>query len=1443
MPFYFSLLARAAVAMQVAGEETRGEALNANPDFRSQNQAGLNSLRSETNTFASTAESRRATMENSWKSSFDNAVSAINSRLGDIARNINTAEGSYRNMESVNRQLLGADKVVSSTAKRALDTSGKAEQKLSKIEGKFQKNADKQEESWNSAESSQIGKYSQGIQKKQQAIHKAITGYAGVAGKVNTKSTSDAIKYDIKMNKMGKKYEDKFEGEAVDMDEEYAHFDDSLNENELYVEHLTDDTTSILNSFDPKKPGIDLKYAEAETQIGDALSDSADILEDWAKDNTDDFLYAQEDTDSMFADTASSLGEFGERYTKTIQDSAEKIQDALAKAGTANKDAANKLFRNVEEELQRSEVLATKLETQADQVEKLKDSLHEKLEAMVEVVVEDLQKVFEKNLDSFEKKGDSTFTTIEAETEAKRNQFDALIEQVKERFIADVQDTSNKASAGVDVVKTQIANAQASLGQVMDKMSKVAAEMQEQDKTAAIAPAKVSEIKVELGRVSEAKDIADSDLQTATKDQLQQSSDLQFNAEKKMGDAYGVVIKQIDDMKRKDEQAIDDTAGVAAGSLNDMLEKNLQSFSSLKADVTTADHSLMSAEEMLRKAQLALNAVPETFARIGAETINAFKDAAAKAEKDERDIQPVLENAMKQETTKALDRFDDVQKAIEFTQSDSAHRIDSQVTEVNNMLADGQSQRSDIRGAMANRKTTLESGLADREEEVELFQKKTIDEIAAHGVDYQSHNTTFKAQQQQSTQMFDGITGNTSTTGAALTSEFHKHVGEAFNEFTQAILDTSKHTNAAVLAAKKAVNEATQKDTIEFKAAVAHQITKLQGIQNEQAKLYQDMMSKAGGDSMAVADESFDTVTNNQKRLNDLMKQMTANADSLAKKTQQKIQAAVNSHDADRSNLQKSLNEELAALASARHEEQGKFEQRVQTVHEESIAKAEAASEAMRLLAGEMYTHERKAAEEAAIVSQQVEAAEKHTRDLYQKDMVQLETSANGDASSKDQEAMDLAAVATMTQRQSSAIDKQIERAEDAAHDSMNMLRPDKDIKLLAGEVNQLSTMFENENKHTRDLEDEAEDQARQVGDVAESNLNKGQTELAAMGPLIDKEADRRDKYMQELNDTQAARHLDISNMMTELIQLGTDMKVAMASKGNEMQSRIRNAENEVDSLHALVQYGSSDELGRIIDSLTVGVNQSADINDMLDDQVAPKTKELRKRVGQVYEDMGISLNVKAIDEMANQTLQEEASARQRLLGAKETLEKTLKEVGHETQNKLNSVFENTTMWIDKVSSMAHLSEHEKRSRIRAIKAQAARETAKVMAFARATIKRQMKDAHGIDEKESSIGTLLKRATLLAAGTFQTTSQDFIKQKIKKTGEQMEDVRAKYLNPWATGSLLQEKQNLANAQDEPWTPAAELRGDLLQTENLARNREEEDKKLEAQLDQMRAVPF
>lgn len=38
---------------------------------------------------------------------------------------------------------------------------------------------------------------------------------------------------------------------------------------------------------------------------------------------------------------------------------------------------------------------------------------------------------------------------------------------------------------------------------------------------------------------------------------------------------------------------------------------------------------------------------------------------------------------MKQETTKALDRFDDVQKAIEFTQSDSAHRIDSQARRTN----------------------------------------------------------------------------------------------------------------------------------------------------------------------------------------------------------------------------------------------------------------------------------------------------------------------------------------------------------------------------------------------------------------------------------------------------------------------------------------------------------------------------------------------------------------------------------------------------------------------------------------------------------------------------------------------------------------------------------------------------------------------------------------
>ena len=48
---------------------------------------------------------------------------------------------------------------------------------------------------------------------------------------------------------------------------------------------------------------------------------------------------------------------------------------------------------------------------------------------------------------------------------------------------------------------------------------------------------------------------------------------------------------------------------------------------------------------------------------------------------------------------------------------------------------------------------------------------------------------------------------------------------------------------------------------------------------------------------------------------------------------------------------------------------------------------AEAASEAMRLLAGEMYTHERKAAEQAAIVAQQIEGEEKKVHELYRKDM------------------------------------------------------------------------------------------------------------------------------------------------------------------------------------------------------------------------------------------------------------------------------------------------------------------------------------------------------------------------------------------------------------------------------------------------------------------------
>merc|ERR1719313_2117664 len=110
------------------------------------------------------------------------------------------------------------------------------------------------------------------------------------------------------------------------MDEEYAHFDDSMNQNELYMEHLLDDTEGILESSDPKKPGIDLKLEEAEEQISDALSDSADILDDWGKDNQDDFQYAQEDIDSEFTETSGLLAEQSARYAKTIREKAKRIE-------------------------------------------------------------------------------------------------------------------------------------------------------------------------------------------------------------------------------------------------------------------------------------------------------------------------------------------------------------------------------------------------------------------------------------------------------------------------------------------------------------------------------------------------------------------------------------------------------------------------------------------------------------------------------------------------------------------------------------------------------------------------------------------------------------------------------------------------------------------------------------------------------------------------------------------------------------------------------------------------------------------------------------------------------------------------------------------------------------------------------------------------------------
>merc|ERR550537_119297 len=266
-------------------------------------------------------------------------------------------------------------------------------------------------------------------------------------------------------------------------------------------------------------------------------------------------------------------------------------------------------------------------------------------------------------------------------------------------------------------------------------------------------------------------------------------------------------------------------------------------------------------------------------------------------------------------------------------------------------------------------------------------------------------------------------------------------------------------------------------------------------------------------------------------------------------------------------------------------------------------------------------------------------------------------------------------------------------------------------------------------------------------------------------------------------------------------------------------------------------------ETKRVTAAIQNSIVEEEELHRLIADEVQPKTKEQRVRMGQVFEDMGVKIDMDRVHAMGNLTMGKEQSQRARLIKAREEMEAAMRSAGSSTNHELMDVYAKTKAAIDAVHAMEGLSLSEKKARIAEIKRKAAMETSQIMSRARSALSSQLRSMRSMEAKAKESETLLARAKNLAAGTFQVSSPEMLRAQAAQIKQDIQNLRETHVSPIGGTSFVQLARELAeqvvfdktaDAPDQISAAAVTLR-------ELSQGRTAEDKTWEQELQELGAV--
>lgn len=1393
MVWWAAILAAAHARMLDTGKNMRLAVEAGGVDFQPQNKAAMDALRNELQQSVSSVSSQFNALNNKFKSDWDTASAAVKDKLATIQTSVSDTKGDF---DSVENTLGGVEDSIS----QKVVTKGKDGVTFSKVtESGINNQASTFQKEQTGVLDALIKKEedaAKGMRQKVDGVRKqtqvSLKTHSGVAGKDEVALTKQLTKYDkteMKMTLKDEKNQDKMES---NLEKAFEKIELAEEEKKTIEEEGVDEVENVVSG----EGGLEEKTEEAHETVADYASDAEDEVSDLASEVQTNNEYAGEDVISVGEQAAVTLAENKEESAEL----ANELNTILARINqqvlTANQQEQTELDTKAEDEQKKAETISEALEEETATAEETFEAMQASLENAKEKLTTDVEHAKEFQQHEFENKGESAFKFLSAEELRTLTNLESDTRKTATDNLDAIAKTSDATASYMKQAESVAMGADDGLKVTEKKIGKVHAEAGTQQSTADTIPPQVLSAEQSEMRVIEGGKNTLGDMDVAEKEATSDAAATGYNFQKNMQSEHEnnqkMAAQTVESLSKMNQE----TAGKAVEELEAVIDAAQAKSASIKGEIAVADQALSTGNEAYIETKRTLQKMPEVFREQEADASDALGEVNFQAMNLPKSMEPRIEMQLANTKKDAIDDVESAKAVLEGEMESSGRRIDTEVDKVTELMQKALADQKTNVDKAQRRKTSIEEAIQAVAKQVTDYQDEAGTVLKASLAKMGELGGQKDAAMSENEENIEKLTTNHSQAVDGIVAEFDQSAGKMATEYTEASLASSKTVDEKLLEGKQEIQSALAKDTAAFRTSHARVKASLNEWASKVAALYAQTKDQSGSAAIHDASAGLLVAESVQKLVQRAIQGLDDGVEKISSQAAAQMAQGSEENALARSQLMQSLHTSLGDLDSSSNEAKKQFYSKLNEVKESAKDAFNKMGETMynvnqNIIAQDKYNKNMAAGTEA-----QIRAALAKAGDQARDEQIAVQTAHLQRSSSANEAASSMGSVASDTAAEASGVDREVQRSEKAALKRIAEMDPRDKTLELTSEVGALKKAFTDSSKATAALEDEADRQATEEMDEVDVAVQNGIKQLTSLEPLIAREDERREHYLEGVEDDQAEMHVDLRRVLVDLSELGLDVKVAMSNKRAAIEEKIKEVEGQYEELQKMEGYSGADELERVTLATEKQLNQTRDMQTMANEEVKPKTKEYRTRIGQVFEDMGFEIDNDKVMAAANASVEEHLSMKQKLTAARDGLETIMHEAAKQAQKELNEAYQYTKAQIEAVNRMNHLSQEEKDREIRKIKAAAARKTAEIMARARASIGEQMKEAHGIDARQNEMEVLLQRAKNIGAGAMPTTSMSWLKEELAKTRDAIRSSRDKYAAQFGIeSSFLEESQS------------------------------------------------